>query len=107
GAPAPSCFARPRRGLAVFPCGFDGPRPTPFSFLEVSMAVTSWWRIRARKPRLPRWAGPGPARGQDPHFKPRLEALEDRCLLSADPVLEWNAVAVEANPLSSRRPPAP
>ena len=25
-----------------------------------------------------------------------VEALEERCLLSADPVLEWNAIALDA-----------
>ena len=28
--------------------------------------------------------------------RPRIEALEERCLLSADVVLEWNALAIEA-----------
>ena len=28
--------------------------------------------------------------------KPQIEKLEDRCLLSADMVLQWNAVAIEA-----------
>jgi hypothetical protein len=31
---------------------------------------------------------------------PRLEALEERCLLAVDPILEWNAVALEVNRLS-------
>jgi hypothetical protein len=30
----------------------------------------------------------------------RLEQLETRCLLSVDPILEWNAVALEANRVS-------
>jgi hypothetical protein len=64
------------------------------------MAVTSWRCFFTRKPRLSRWAGAGPGRGQGPRFKPRLEALENRCLLSVDPILEWNAVAIEANRVS-------
>jgi Ca2+-binding RTX toxin-like protein len=31
-----------------------------------------------------------------PRFKPELEKLEERCLPSADMVLQWNAVAIEA-----------
>src|SRR5262249_55454625 len=30
-------------------------------------------------------------------FRPHLEALEDRCLLSGDAVLRWNALTLEAN----------
>src|SRR5437870_3858340 len=33
-------------------------------------------------------------------FRPSVEQLEDRCLLSVDPILEWNAVALEANRIS-------
>src|SRR5262245_60162084 len=29
-------------------------------------------------------------------FAPRLEALEERCLLSGDVVLEWNGIALDA-----------
>src|SRR5262245_22362792 len=29
-----------------------------------------------------------------------IETLEDRCLMAADPILEWNAVALEANRVS-------
>ena len=29
-----------------------------------------------------------------------LEQLEERCLLSVDPILEWNAVAIEVNRVS-------
>ncbi len=35
-----------------------------------------------------------------PPFRPGLEQLEARCLLSVDPILEWNAVAIEANRVS-------
>jgi hypothetical protein len=44
-----------------------------------------------------------PARG----FRPRLEALEQRCLLSADAVLQWNAVMLqaEANDYNLPTPP--
>src|SRR6266496_2397142 len=33
-------------------------------------------------------------------FRPAVEQLEDSCLLSVDPILEWNAVALEANRVS-------
>src|SRR5262249_31633093 len=35
---------------------------------------------------------PSPREGR---FLPHLEALEQRCLLSVDPILEWNAVAIQ------------
>jgi hypothetical protein len=34
-------------------------------------------------------------------FVPRLEQLEERCLLSADVILEWNAVALQAGVLDN------
>src|SRR5262249_8379246 len=33
-------------------------------------------------------------------FQPRVESLEERCLLSVDPILEWNAVALQVNQTS-------
>ena len=40
-----------------------------------------------------------PAHGTSPveklRCRPNLEALEERCLLSVDPILEWNAVAIQ------------
>src|SRR6059058_5034344 len=49
--------------------------------------------LRARRP--------APGRATPPRratFKPRLESLEERCLLSAgDVILEWNAIALEVN----------
>lgn len=36
------------------------------------------------------------ARTRPPAVRPALEALEQRCLLSADVVLEWNAIALDA-----------
>src|SRR5262249_48105708 len=33
-------------------------------------------------------------------FRPAVELLEERCLLSIDPILEWNAVALEVNRIS-------
>ena len=39
-------------------------------------------------------------------YRPRLESLEDRCLLATDVILEWNAVAIKAamvNPVNSLR----
>ena len=50
---------------------------------------------RSRKHRL---------RGGQVSSKPvshlKLELLEDRCLLSIDPILEWNAVAIQVNQTS-------
>jgi hypothetical protein len=40
------------------------------------------------------------SRPERPAFQPWLEALEDRCLLSVDPILEWNAVALQVNQTS-------
>jgi hypothetical protein len=37
------------------------------------------------------------SRVQKGRFLPTLEALEQRCLLSVDPILEWNAVAIQAD----------
>jgi hypothetical protein len=34
------------------------------------------------------------------YFRPAVEQLEERCVLSVDPTLEWNAVALEANRIS-------
>jgi hypothetical protein len=31
------------------------------------------------------------------NFRPLLEALEDRCVPAVDPILEWNAVAIQAD----------
>jgi hypothetical protein len=31
------------------------------------------------------------------HCRPAIERLEDRCLLSIDPILEWNAVMIQAD----------
>src|SRR6516164_4314557 len=33
-------------------------------------------------------------------FHPKVEELEARCLLSVDPILEWNSVALEVNRVS-------
>src|SRR5712691_12081274 len=33
-------------------------------------------------------------------FQPVIEALEERCVPSVDPILEWNAVAIEVNRIS-------
>src|SRR5262249_42002746 len=45
-----------------------------------------------------------PARRTSPlekvRFLPNLEALEQRCLLSVDPILEWNAVAIQVDQTS-------
>jgi hypothetical protein len=32
--------------------------------------------------------------------RPRIEALEERCVLAVDPILEWNAIAIEVNRVS-------
>lgn len=37
-----------------------------------------------------------PARARRELARPRIESLEDRCLLSGDVVLHWNSVAIEA-----------
>jgi hypothetical protein len=44
------------------------------------------------------WSASRKARRQAPRrqFRPRVEALEERCLLSGDVVLEWNAIALDA-----------
>ncbi len=48
----------------------------------------TWWRVRAaRQPRNSARAG----------FRPRVEALEDRCLPAADAILAWNAVMLQAD----------
>ena len=44
---------------------------------------------RARRPRIPR-----------PSCRPTVEQLEDRCTPSVDPILEWNANAIEVNRVS-------
>lgn len=33
-------------------------------------------------------------------LRPVVESLEDRCMLAVDPILEWNAVALDANRIS-------
>jgi hypothetical protein len=55
------------------------------------------WRGRAiRKPRAAQ-AGRGPAKLRPKaSFKPEIENLEQRCLLSGDPVLFWNQVMLDA-----------
>src|SRR5262245_54166704 len=40
---------------------------------------------------------PAATRRQAPGFRPRVEALEGRCLLSADVILEWNDIMLQAN----------
>jgi hypothetical protein len=58
----------------------------------------TWWRVRAAQqsgnPRGRRRPA-GPARRAG--FKPRVEALEDRCVPAVDVILEWNAVMLQAN----------
>jgi len=44
----------------------------------------------------PRHGARRPSRPEKAKFKPQLEALEDRCLMSADMVFQWNAIAIEA-----------
>src|SRR5260370_3977851 len=43
-----------------------------------------------------RQAGRGKGYPEKRRFQPALEALEQRCLLTSDPVLHWNAVAMQA-----------
>src|SRR5262245_55577943 len=45
-----------------------------------------------------------PSRKRPPACRPRLEPLEDRCLLSADVVLEWNQLALDAIRLTNANP---
>jgi hypothetical protein len=58
----------------------------------------TWWRVRAAQPSRNTWGRrrpTGPSRRTG--FKPRVESLEDRCLLAVDVILEWNAVMLQAN----------
>jgi hypothetical protein len=41
-----------------------------------------------------------PVRPARAEFRPAVEALEERCLLSVDPILEWNAVAIQIDQTS-------
>src|SRR5215472_12668967 len=53
----------------------------------------SWWHqrtFRQTKAPIP------PFRQTRRSFRPELDALEERCLLSGDPVLEWNGIALDA-----------
>jgi hypothetical protein len=38
------------------------------------------------------------------HCRPAIERLEDRCLLSIDPILEWNAVMIQADAVDHSGP---
>ena len=49
-------------------------------------------------PRKPWLLGSQSARAQTYH--PQVEVLEARCLLSVDPILEWNSVALDVNRIS-------
>jgi hypothetical protein len=71
--------------------------------------VVNWWkRSPSQALHLPRRAARA-ARRPALGFKPRVEALEDRCLLSADVILEWNDVMLkaEANDYSLTSPEEP
>jgi hypothetical protein len=55
--------------------------------------------VRGLRP-LPHRAGRGRRQEQRRRAGLRLEKLEDRCLLAVDPILEWNAVALQVNQTS-------
>jgi hypothetical protein len=58
------------------------------------MSLTQW-RLGTKRKWNPRNRCRPEAR-----FRPMVEELEKRCLLTVDPILEWNAVALEANRIS-------
>src|ERR1700739_951614 len=59
------------------------------------MFMNRWSWNRSRKHR-----SSGPRASLKPVSHLNLEGLEERCLLSVDPILEWNAVALEVNRVS-------
>src|SRR5262245_37725519 len=59
------------------------------------MFMNLWSSLRLRKDRS---CGPRLSPKLVSHLN--LEGLEERCLLSVDPILEWNAVALEVNRVS-------
>lgn len=61
--------------------------------------VLTWWRNRAAR------QAQFPKRNPRRHgFQLGLEQLEDRCVLSVDPILEWNAVMIQADAVDHSRP---
>jgi ELWxxDGT repeat protein len=56
--------------------------------------LASWYR----RPRAPLSAPTRPDRRRTSRFRPRVEALEDRCLLSAPALLDINAGTLGSNP---------
>src|SRR5262245_39583531 len=61
------------------------------------MSLTPWPTRAAQAPRTP-WGRPCPTvPSRRAGFRPKVESLEERCLLAVDVILEWNAVMLQAN----------
>jgi hypothetical protein len=57
---------------------------------------TNWWKGMTRALKNPFSGGRRRMHGRGLRSVPAVEVLEERCLLSADPVLEWNGIALDA-----------